>query len=103
MDYDMYEKKDFETICNLIKNLPKGTTWRVLRCEFSKPKKTQKSGRIHAPSFTTPLDDDSSTKANSVNIGKTIKGHRRKVAARGKVGDGKAASKWSTAKTKPSK
>ena len=104
MDYDMCKKEDFETICNLIKNSPKGTTWRVLRYEFSKQNKTQKSGQIHAPGFTTPLDDDSSTKANSVNVGNTIiKGHGRKVAARGKVGDGKAASKGSTAKAKPSK
>ena len=43
MDYDMRETEDFETIRNLIKNPPKGTTWRVLRYEFSKQKKTQKS------------------------------------------------------------
>ena len=38
-----------------------------------------------------------------MNVDKTIKGHGRKVAAREKVDDGKAASKGGTTKAKPSK
>ena len=38
-----------------------------------------------------------------MGVDRTIKGHRGKVAARGKVGDGKAASKGDTTKAKSSK
>ena len=38
-----------------------------------------------------------------MKVDKTIKGHDRKVAARGKVDDGTAASKGGTTKAKPSK
>ena len=38
-----------------------------------------------------------------MGVDKTIKGHRRKVAAKGKVGDGKAASKGDTTKATSSK
>ena len=100
--FNMYNKKDFETVCNLIKNPPKGTTWRVLRYDVSQPKKTQKSGRSHAPGFRTPSDDDSSAKAGSVNVDNTVKGHGRKVAARGNVNDGNAVSEGGTTKPKSS-
>ena len=103
IEFDMYNKKDFETVRNLIKNPPKGTTWRVLRYDISQPKKTQKSGRSHAPGFRTPSDDDSSAKAGSVNVDKTIKGYGRKVASRENVNDGKAAFEVGTTRAKFSK
>ena len=80
--YDMCDKKDFVTICHLIKNPTKKTTWRVLRYEISNPKKTQKSGQSYAPGFTTPSDDECSSRETSVNIDETINGHGRKVARR---------------------
>ena len=49
------------------------------------------------------MDDECSVKAISVNIDKNIKGHGRKVAARGRVDDGKATSKGVTTKAKLSK
>ena len=100
-EFDMFDKKDFATICHLIKNHIKGTTWRILRYDISNPKKTQKSRRSYAPGFTTPLDDDCSAREISVNIDKTIKGHGRKVAAR--VDDDETASKAGTTKAKSSK
>ena len=45
VEYDMCDKKDFETIRHLVKNPAEGTNWRVLRYEISNTKKTQKSGQ----------------------------------------------------------
>ena len=59
-----------------------------------------KSRRSCAPGFTTPSDDECSSKEISVNIDETINGHGRKVAAR--VNDDEVASKVSTTKAKSS-
>ena len=58
--------------------------------------KTQKPGRSNAPGFRTPSDEDSSANAGSIKVDKITKDHGKKVAARGKVNAGKAASKEST-------
>ena len=94
--FNMCIKKDVEVIRNLIKNPSRGTTWRVLRCDMVQENKTQKPGRSNAPGFRTASDDDSSANAGSVKVDKTTKDHGKKVAARGKVNAGKAASKEST-------
>ena len=94
--FNMCNKKDVEVIRNLIKNPSRGTTWRVLRCDMVQENKTQKPGRSNAPGFRTASDDDSSANAGAVKVDKTTKDHGKKVAARGKVNAGKAASKEST-------
>jgi hypothetical protein len=106
MEYDMFEKKDLETIRHLIRNPAKGTIWRVLRYETfypKKTKKTQKSGRSRAPGFTTPSDDEGSAKVISAENDKTIKGHEKKAAAKTKVDQVKAVSHGVNNKPKTSK
>ena len=97
----MCNKKDFETIRYLLKNPAERTNWRVLRYEISNTKKRQKSGQRYSSGFTTPSDDECSSREISVNIDETINGHGRKVAAR--VDDGEAASEVGTTKAKSSK
>ena len=38
VEYEMFDKKDFETILHLLKNPTEGTNWRVLRYEISNTK-----------------------------------------------------------------
>ena len=82
LEFDILDKKDRETVRGLIHHPIKGTVWRVLRykpLESKEIQKAQKSGRSHAPGFTTPSDDEEeSSKVISAKNNTTIKGHGKK-------------------------
>ena len=82
LEFDMTNKRDRETVRGLIHSPMKGSVWRVLRKEQVKSKEIQKqkkTGRSHAPGFTTPSDDEEeSSKISSAKNEKTIKGRGKK-------------------------
>ena len=82
VEYDMRIKRDREMLRGLIHTPKKGSAWSVLRKEVVKTKEIQKqkkTGRNHAPGFTTPSDDeDESSKISSAKNETRIKGRGKK-------------------------
>ena len=83
VDYDMRIKKERELVRGLIHTPMKGSVWSVLRKEVAKTREIQKrkkTGRSHAPGFTTPSDDeDELSKISSAKDETRIKGRGKKA------------------------
>ncbi len=112
IDFDMMTKRDRETVRGLIHSPMKGSVWKVFRKEEVKSKeikKQKKTGRNHAPGFTTPSDDEEdTTKVSSAKNETTIKSRGKKAtketnAKKVKAGCSGGNSKPAASKTTTSK
>ena len=83
LEFDMWEKKDRDTVHGLIQSPMKGSVWRVLRKDEVKTKdiqKQKKTRRSHAPGFRLPSDEEEeSSKTSSAKNETMVKCHGKKA------------------------